>query len=120
LIVVFPRSDSVLASEMGIPNHHTTKSSLVLMEVDDARSNAWRNIACIASIRRARKSDEDLGVAARGVSKMTDPSIEVVVRALALSVVVKLNEESIEFGLLNNILHLEMRVTQRAFRSCGD
>lgn len=41
---------------------------------------------------------------------MTDPTVEVVVPALALSVVVELDEQSIEFGLLYNILHLEVFV----------
>jgi len=51
---------------------------------------------------------------------MVNPGDEVVVAAMAASVIVELNEQSIELALLDNVLHLEPVIVEGTLRGSSD
>ena len=122
VLVVVPVASggSLVEAKIGVPEHDTAKRGAVLEAVDLGHSSRGLEVVplvgALESQRRGRKTDEDLGTRAlRGLDVVLPANeVDAVAADAALLVVVELNKKRIEFGVLDDVVHLEEGVIQGA------
>ncbi len=114
----------IILGRVSIPEHHTAEVRVVLVLFNRGSGDGGGNVTSVGGAYTTGHTDIDLGILAGSAAEIADPGIVVEGRlaniAASARVVVKLNEQSIELGVGNQLLHLEESIGQRALRSGRD
>jgi hypothetical protein len=112
-----------------IPQRETGKVRLVLQLADEFLERVRLKVSTAGSVLAGGQSNVDLGRLA-GLATVNDAHPLVIVHpvprhvrvlnSIAVAVVVELDEKGIKLGLVDHLLHVEVRVGSRALGSTSD